>query len=231
MRKSMFWKIGISLLLMAVTSGIVSALSVDEIVANFREKYKNTNNFSADFEETTIVAGKKRVTKGRVNFQKPNLLRQEKFDPSNPDRMTVLIVSDGQTIWSYTPLIKQVTRAELAQDEGSMELLPGFGQSLENVEKNYSLKLVEDELAEKRGIHAVELIPIRQDESPDAAFDFMQVWIRDEDSVPVQFMYKNKKNEMTFILSFTKIKLNENLDESIFKFETPEGVQVITVPD
>jgi len=49
--------------------------------------------------------------------------------------------------------------------------------------------------------------------------------------VPVQFMYKHKKNEMTFILSFKNVKLNEDLDKSTFEFEVPKGVQVITVPD
>jgi len=101
----------------------------------------------------------------------------------------------------------------------------------ENVEKNYSITLVEDKLAEKRGVHVVELVPKNGDQLPDPTFDVLQVWIRDEDSVPVQFMYRSKKNEMTFILSFKNVKVNEDLDESIFKFEVPKGVQVITVPE
>ncbi len=231
MRGFLLSGIGIFLLLMLVTLGVEAAVSVDEVVKNFIENYEKTSIFSADFEQTTLVAGRKRVASGNVIFQKPNLLRQMFFNPSNPENMTQLIVSDGQTLWSYTPLIKQVTRQKLAQDADSMELLPGFGRSLENVEKNYSLSLVEDELAEKSGVRVVELIPKNRAEGSDAMFDIMQVWIRNEDSVPVQFMYKNEKNEMTFILSFKNIKINENLGESTFKFELLKGVQVITVPN
>ena len=77
----------------------------------------------------------------------------------------------------------------------------------------------------------LELVPKKQSENSETVFDVLQVWIRVEDSMPVQFMYKNKKNEMTFILCFKNIRINDDLDESIFKFEVPRGVQVITVPD
>ena len=231
MQASLLRRVVVFLLLLLVMWDIAFALSVEEIFSNFRKKYEKTNNFSADFEETTLVASTKRVASGRLSFQKPNLLRREYLDPSNPKNITQLTVIDGQTIWSYTPLINQVIKQRLTQDENNMEPLPGFGRSLENVEKNYSISLVEDKLAEKRGVHVVGLIPKKQDESSEPMFDVLQVWIRDEDSVAVQFMYKDKKNETTFVLSLKNVKINENLDESTFKFEVPKGVQVITAPD
>ena len=231
MQRFLLQKIGISLLLMLMIFNIASAISVDEIVDNFKKKYEKISNFSTDFEQTTIVVGNKRVANGKLIFQKPNLLKQKYLDPANPEHMTQLIISDGQTLWSYTPLVNQATRQQLVQDESRMELLPGFGRSMENIEKNYSLSLIEDELAEKRGIHVVELKPKSHYANSSSMFDVLQVWIKDEDSVPVQFMYKDEKNEMTFILSFKNIKVNEDLDKSIFKFEVPKGVQVITIPN
>ncbi len=230
MRKTLLHGLGIFLLLTFILLGSAFAIDVDEIATNFREKYESVKNFSANFEQTTIVAGTKRVARGKLSFQKPNLLRQEYSDPANPENMTQLIVADGKIIWSYTPLINQITKQELIQDESRMELMPGFGRSLENIEKNYSLSLAEDELAEKIGIHVVELIPRNQNLGSGAMFDVLQVWIRDVDSVPVQFKYKDQKNETTFVLSFKEVKINENLDESVFKFEPPKGVQIITVP-
>jgi outer membrane lipoprotein-sorting protein len=90
------------------------------------------------------------------------------------------------------------------------------------------MSLTEDELAEKSGIHVVELIPKNQ--GINNMFDVLHVWIRDEDSVPVQFRYKDQKNETTFVLSFKDVKINEKLDEATFKFKPPKGVQIITVP-
>jgi outer membrane lipoprotein-sorting protein len=229
MKKASILEIGIAFLLTLMLMGTAFAIEVQEIARNFREKYAGVKNFSANFEQTTIVAGRKRTAMGKLSFQKPNLLRQEYSEPSNPENMTQLIVADGKMLWSYTPMINQITKQELVQDESRMELLPGFGQSLENVEKNYSLSLVADELAEKGGIHVVELTPRNPD--PNNMFDALQVWIRDKDSVPVQFKYKDQKNEMTFVLSFKDVKINEKLDKSTFKFKPPKGVQVITVPN
>lgn len=231
MKKSLLQGISIFALLMLVFLDAAFALDAKEIVGNFREKYKSVKSFSADFEQTTIVAGRKRIAKGRLNFQKPNLFRQEYVDPANPENMTQLIVADGKKLWSYTPLINQITKQNMVQDESRMELLPGFGNSMENIEKNYSLSLVADELAEKSGSHLVELIPKNVDMNSKTMFDVLRIWIRDADSAPTQFMYKDKKNELTFVLSFKNMKINVELDEATFKFEPPKGVQIITVPD
>lgn len=210
-----------------------TALTVDanEILKNFRTEYKKTKNFTANFEQTTFVAGKKRVANGKLIYQKPNLLRQEFFNTSKPQDMTQLIVSDGKIVYSYTPLIKQVTKQILSSKKKDVELIPGFGESLEGIEKNYELKIIKDDLAEKQGIYLIELTPKRSSVDSSIFFDVLQVWIRYQDSMPVQFMYKDNKNETTFILSFKDIKINEKIDESVFKFKIPDDAQVITVPN
>ncbi len=210
---------------------IAYAISADDIIKDFKKRYASAKSFGADFEQTTLISGRKSVASGKVNFQKPNLLRQEYFDPAKPANMTQIIISDGKVLWSYTPLVNQVTKQSIPQGKEYAELLPGFGVSMENVEKNYTLKLVKDELAEKNGIHVLELIPKGMGSEEGYMFDELQVWVRDVDSVPVQFMYKNKRNEMTFIMTFKNVKINEKLAASIFKFDVPKGAQVIAVPN
>ena len=229
MRK--IYGIALFILMFFIVYELAYAISATEIVKNFKKNYATTKNFNADFDQTTLIAGRKSVATGKVSFQKPNLLRQEYFDPANPENTIQLIVSDGKALWSYTPLVNQVTKQLIPQGKEYTELLPGFGASMENVEKNYSLKLIKDELAEKNGIHVLELIPKDADSDSASMFDELQVWIRDSDSVPVQFMYKNKKNEMTFIMTFKNVKKNEKLVASTFEFEAPKGAQIITVPN
>lgn len=204
----------------------VFSIDAEEITKNVKKAYKNMKNFSADFEQTTIVAGKKRITFGVVTFQKPNLLRQEYYEAENSKKMSQLIISDGKAIMSYTPMIKQMTKQEFSSK--NEEIFPGFGQSLENVEKNYDIKLIKDEVSERKGVHCVELTPKKRDE--DQMFETIQVWVRDEDSIPVQVMYRDSKNGATFFFSFKNIKINSKIDESIFKFTPPPGTQIVTVP-
>ncbi len=210
-----------------VFARLIFPIDAEEITKNVKKAYKNMKNFSADFEQTTIVAGKKRIAVGVITFQKPNLLRQEYYESENSKKMSQLIVSDGKALMSYTPMIKQMTKQEFSSK--NEEIFPGFGQSLENVEKNYDIKLIKDEISERKGVHCVELTPKKQDE--DQIFETIQVWVRDEDSIPVQVMYKDTKNGATFFFSFKNIKINSKIDESIFKFTPPSGTQIVTVPN
>lgn len=205
--------------------GFAHAIDSNDIASKFNKAYKNMKNFTADFEYTTLVAGKKRVAVGKIIFQKPNLLKQEYYESKDSKKVTQLIVSNGKSLLSYTPMIKQVTKKDLKNDE----IFAGLGQSLEKVEKYYNIKLLKDELAEKKNTHLVELSPKKKDEN--SMFDSIQVWVRDEDSIPVQIMYKDNQNEATFFFSFENVKLNDKIDNSVFEFKIPSGAQVITVPD
>ena len=228
MRKSRFHKtIFISAFIfgIAILANSVYSIDVDEIIKNVKKAYKNMKNFNSDFEQTTIVAGKKRVAFGKLAFQKPNLLRQEYYESEKSQKTSQLLVSDGKAVMSYTPMLKQVTKQEFSSKD--QELFPGFGQSLENIDKNYNAKLIKDEIAEKKSVHCVEFIPKKQESQ---MFDVMQIWVRDGDSIPVQVMYKDGKNDATFFFSFKNIKINDKLDESLFKFTPPAGTQIVTIP-
>ena len=228
MQKNLFYHIAISFLLLSMmltVIGFAHAIDADDIAKKFTKVYKNMKNFTADFEYTTLIAGRKRTAVGKITFQKPNLLRQEYYESKDSQKLTQLIVSDGDELLSYTPMIKQVTKQDIKNNDTFL----GLGKSLEKIDKNYDIKLLKDELAEKKNIHLVELAPKKKDDT--SMFDTIQVWIRDKDSLPVQIMYKDDKNEASFFFSFENLKLNNKLDKSIFKFEIPTGVQVITVPN
>jgi outer membrane lipoprotein carrier protein len=211
----------------AIFAQSLYSIDADEITKNVKKVYKNIKNFNADFEQTTIVAGRKRIAFGKLSFQKPNLLRQEYYESEKSQKTSQLLVSDGKSVMSYTPMLKQMTKQEFSIKD--QELFPGFGQSLENIDKNYNAKLIKDEIAEKKGVHCVELSPKKQEEGQ--MFDAIQIWVRDEDSIPIQVMYKDGKNDATFFFSFKNIKINDKLDESLFKFTPPAGTQIVTIPN
>jgi outer membrane lipoprotein-sorting protein len=172
-------------------------------------------------------------------------LRQEYFDNVNPEQLSQLIILDGKTSWSYTPWLNQVTKTEAK----GKELLPGIGKSLEDLPKNYIMELVEDEIANPKGIYRVKLSPKQitpkstQQESRSSARqeprtpteqgvplpEIIEVWIQSKDWVPVQFSYKNQANNMLIITALKNMKLNQKLDESTFKFTVPKDAEVINI--
>ena len=229
MRRHSFLPITFLFCLTFVVVNSAVAITVDEIYRNFKATYEKTENFSADFEQTTHYQNQRSVAKGKLIFEKPNLLRQEYFDNANPKQLSQLIILDGKTSWSYTPWLNQVTKAEAK----GKELLPGIGKSLENLPKNYNMELVEDEIANPKGIYRVRLSPKQVvPESTEQGIplpEIIEVWIQSKDWVPVQFSYKNQANDMLIITALKNVKLNQKLDESTFKFTVPKDAEVINI--
>ncbi|MFQ6040336.1 MAG: outer membrane lipoprotein carrier protein LolA [Candidatus Poribacteria bacterium] len=228
MRHHSFLPLIFLICLMFVANSTI-AITVDEIYRNFQTAYEQSENFSADFEQTTHYQNQRSIAKGRLIFGKPNLLRQEYFDNANPKQLSQLIILDGKTSWSYTPWLNQVTKTE----SNGKELLPGIGKSLENLTKNYNMELVEDEVANPKGIYRVKLSPKRMTpkstEQGAPLPEIIEVWIRSKDWAPVQFSYKNQANDMLIVTALKNVKLNQKLDESTFKFTVPKDAEVINI--
>lgn len=226
----------ISLLLLTCLVRSVSAITVDQIVKNFKKTYETSKNFSAVFEETTYREDTKSVAQGQLIFAKPNLLRKKYVDRNNPKRLAQLIVLDGKISWSYVPLLNQVTK--LKSKNKTKELIPGIGESLEKLKETYDMKLVDDEVAKSKGVYHLELFPKKTIQSTSGQkkplTESIEVWIRSKDWIPVQIAYKSKSEaagDMTIVVSFRKIKINQKLPESTFVFEVPKGAEVIDISD
>jgi len=211
-------------------ANLAFAMTADEIYRNFKNTYEQTENFSADFEQTTHYQNQRSITKGKLFFGKPNLLRQEYFDKDDPEEIAQLIILDGKTSWSYTPWLSQVTKTEAK----GKELLPGIGKSLENLPKNYNMELVEDEIANPKGVYRLKLSPKqiitpKSNKQNSPLPEIIEVWIQSKDWAPVQFSYKDQSNDMLIVTALKNVKLNEKLDESTFKFTVPKGIEVINI--
>jgi len=239
-----FKAIIISLFFILLTQSI-SAITVEQILDNFKKTYEKSKNFSADFEETTYRDDTKSVAKGRLLFAKPNLLRKEYVAQNNPERIVQLIVIDGKFSWSYVQLLNQVTKLKL-KDE-NQGLIPGVGKSLDKLKDIYDMKIVQDEVAESKDVYHIELLPkssalsnnVKGKAQSDSGkenelSEKFEVWIRTKDWVPVQFSYKSESEiagDMTIVISFRKIKINQDLPKSTFVFEPPEDAEVVDISD
>ena len=227
------------LLLLATVVKSEDAYTVDEIFQNFKKAYEKSRNFSAKFEETILQADTKRVNQGRLYFSKPNLLRKEYVSQKDSNQVLQLILLDGEYSWSYTPIVNQVNKMKWSK-LNRKELLPGIGASLEDVQKNYNMKLVRDDVAKKKGIYQIELIakshmlskPVNDTPPPR---ETLAIWIRTDEWLPVQFGYKSEDdagNRESYITSLTNIKRNQALDSTLFNFTVPKGVEIVDLtPD
>ncbi len=206
--------------------------TVDEIFQNFKTAYAQSNNFSANFEETTLFAKNKSVARGRFIFGKPNLLRKEYVDRNDTSKVVQLTVLDGEYGWTYTPILNQVNKMKWNNPE-RRELLPGIGASLEDVQKNYDMTLIPDEFANPKGVHQIELAPKVHMVNTNAK-ETLQIWVKSGEWLPVQFGYETEFEDGTrqsVIVTLTEIKRDKKLAPDLFKFVVPKDAEVIDLSE
>ena len=117
------------------------------------------------------------------------------------------------------------------------ELLPGSGASLEDIQKNYDMKLVADPVANAKGIYQIELTP-KPHMLPKPANgtkpprEVLEIWVQSKEWLPVQFGYRAESddgNNVNVIVSLTNIQRDGELAADTFKFVVPKGVEVIDI--
>ena len=231
-----FWGVVFPFLLLSTTVESGYAYSVDEVFDNFRKAYNASRNFSAEFEETIFRDGVKSSSKGELTFSKPNLLRKRTVGQKDPTQLVQLIVLDGAYSWAYTPMLNQVNKMKLNNPEHE-PLLPGIDASLQDVQKNYDMRLIVDEVANSKGVYQIELTPKPHilskpvDAGPQSR-ETLQIWIQAKDWLPIQFGYKlrsDTESDVSGIISLTNIERDRKLDKGFFKFDIPNGAEVIDI--
>ena len=225
------WMLAV-MILSVLCANPVHPQGVHEIFQNFKTAYEKSENFSANFEETTLFADKKSVARGRFIFRKPNLLRKEYVDRKDASKVVQLTVLDGEYGWTYTPILNQVNKMKWNNPE-RRELLPGIGASLEDVQKNYDMALIPDEFANPKGVHQIELQPKRHMVSTNAK-ESLQIWVKSGEWLPVQFGYKTEFEDGTrqsVIVTLMQIERDKILAPDLFRFVVPKDAEVIDLSE
>ena len=223
------------LILSFICNGLVIAQTADQILKNFKNEYRKSKNFTADFVETTIHGTNKGTSNGRLTFSKPNLLRQDYLNQEDSSEIVQTIVLDGKYSWSYTPLLNQVNKM-IWTDPDRKELLPGIGFSLENLEANYNYQLKDDKLAKEKGFYRMELTPkphlLIQQGDQATIHETIELLIDSKNWLPVQFGYYSNSansNNVSAIITLKNIKRDLPLSADLFKFIIPKGAEVIDI--
>ena len=205
--------------------------NVDEIFQNFKQAYDKSDNFSANFEETTLFANQKSVARGRIVFRKPNFLRREYVGRKDASKVIQITVFDGKYGWTYTPTLNQVNKMKLDNPKG--QLFPGIGASLDDFEAIYDMVLVPDEFANPKGIYNIELTPKKKFANPNVKEKF-QIWVKSDGWLPVQVGHDIELEDgsrQSAIVKFSEIKRDKELAPDLFKFVVPKDAEVINLSE
>lgn len=195
-----------------------SAPALDDVVRSLEASYGKISDLKADFAQTSFNKSLNSTipAKGIVSLKKGGKLRWEYSEPTPQ-----VIVSDGKTLWVFTPSLNQVNVGPapeaLAGPAGSF--LAGLGRLREQFTVRF-LNPVRP--ADAEGDVLLDLAP--KHPLPTLTRLILAVdpkrWLVRKAVVYDQF-------ENTVTMNFTKIQVNSGLADSLFTFTPPRGVATV----
>jgi outer membrane lipoprotein carrier protein len=173
-----------------------------EVLKNIQNKFESITDLSAQL--TQSVNGNVNL-KGKVYYKKENQIR---FEFKN-----ILIVSDGETSWSYNQKDDKVIITDY-ESEGNKIL--SMRQIIFEYPQDCDLNSFKSE-----DQTVLELIP----QDNEFSFTSIKLFIDGDNLITKAMMDDPVTGEIQIELS--DYQLNKNLTDSFFKFSPPEGSQVI----
>lgn len=196
-------------------------LAIDELVAKAQERYEKTADLKAQFiQEVTIKSvNKTEREEGVVYVKNP---RRMLWVYSKPKAKKLII--DPKKAWLYIP----EDHAAYVQDSEKIyesklgvKFLSGIGKLSEDFHIGFS----KPDNVDKNGNYLLTLIP----KVSDTGVDKLYVTIDKENFQLIQCSFTDFYGNVTRI-RLSDIKINNNLDDKLFSFKPPSGVDVFNMP-
>jgi outer membrane lipoprotein carrier protein len=186
--------------------------SVKEITDKLQKRYDSLQDATSHFTQH-VKFGFSKIEQnfsGSLKMKRPNKYRIE------TEYQT--LVTDGTTVWSYSPVNKQVLldRYKETPDSFAPE------QFLLNLPANYFASLVQQEKKGEATWVALKLVP-KDDQS---FIKSMKVWI-EEGTWVVRKVEMLDVNDTEKTYDIQEIKINTGLKDVTFTFTAPAGTEVV----
>lgn len=197
--------LGILLGLLAVPA------SAGEALERLQDFTQGLESFTAAFEQTRYDEEQQPIRKssGQVWLKRPGLFRWEYLEPY---RQT--IVADGERLWIYDVELEQVTVRKTERALGTAPIM--LLSDSQPLSEQFDLT----DLGKREGLYWVRLEPKVDDT------DFRAIYLGfDERSLKVMEL-RDRFDQATQIV-FNNVELNPDISAKRFRFEPPDGVDVI----
>ncbi len=198
--------------LVAAAPAAEASDSARGLVRAIEEHYARTRDMVARFSQSyrSGMLGREIVERGRLSMKQPGRMRWEYQDPEPK-----LFVSDGRSFYFYVPADKQVVVSEQDPRRSlAARLLSGRGGILDEFDAAL-------ETPEEEGVLRLRLVPRKPQTDVDRATIDAEPGGRIR-SILLEDVQGNRTR-----FRFEGVRENSGLDERLFRFVVPKGVEVV----
>ncbi len=198
--------------LFVVGSVLLASQNAEEVLEKVRKHYETVKDAELRFTEKVRfpMAKIEQQISGTLFVKKNNKYRVELDDR--------VIVTDGQTLWSYSASNNQVIIDRFKQDEKS--LTPE--KILVGTPENFTATLVGEEMLAGSETTILKLVP--KDEQ--SFIHSLRLWIDEKEWMIRQVEIVDVSEKQT-TYAVLELRTNTGLQDSRFVYRIPEGVDVV----
>jgi outer membrane lipoprotein carrier protein len=192
--------------------------ALEEVLRGLEGAYGKMQDLRADFSQTAFNKSLNQTipAEGTVYMKRGGKLRWEYREPTPQE-----IVSDGKTLWVYTPTLNQVNVGAapeaLAGPAGSF--LSGLGRLREHFHVRF---LNPAQPRDAEGLAVLDLAP----KQPLPTLTRLVLSL-DPKSWEVRRAIVHDQFENTVTMKFTRLTVNSGLADTLFTFVPPKGVATV----
>ena len=210
-RRMMFILLAV-VILPELNPGNASAIDADDIVKRVQDRYKKIDNDAADMEQVLFwkLTQAKDTTMGKIYLKKKDFFRWEIKNQT--------FVTDGNTVWTYSPVNNQTVIDRYRPTEDTFlpqQFIFSFG-------KDYKAELAGEEKLDDKEFYVLILRPVR----PHDIVKRARVWVDKKNWLTQRIEYEDINENLT-TYNFTNIQFDKNLQANLFKFQSPPGTEII----
>ena len=210
MRVYKYWKLMAGLVLLSLLATPCMAAQVNA-VARMQAFLSRVHSLKADFTQVVLDANLQTIkqSSGTLAIKRPNRFR---WDYAAPNRE--VIDADGRRVWIYDVELQQVTVKSLT---GTLAASPAVLLAGSNdVQQNFTVK----NLGAENGLEWVGITP----KVKDTDFESVRLGFRGDMVAAMEL--KDALGNLTRI-TFSHLRVNPPLPDSLFRFTPPKGADVI----
>ena len=199
--------------------------SAELVVREVQKRYEATNDFTADVRQEMTIASLERTltARGTVSYKKPGRLRWQLEGADGQ-----VIVADGSNLWLYQPEERQVLKAPFEsafRASAPISFLLGVGHIVDDFEFSIEPGGGEPAGGTPEPLTWLKLIP-RQG---DGALGWLRLGVtRHTFDIGIAEIHDQVGNVTR--LQFSNMKRNVGLDDGLFRFQVPDGIDVVEAP-
>lgn len=195
------------------------AAELKDVVDNLQQRHEKIKDYQADFSQEAVLKLGQTTEKavGKVYIKKPDMMR---WDYDKPRRQQIII--NKSEIIIYIPDEKQVMKDRAPQGSVNMS---SFITNVAKIREDFNIAFYQNKKEPNSGRYFLELTPKKEGMNiAKAVLD-----VSEKDFLIQKLSITDLQGNITNV-SFSDIKIDAGIKDSLFAFKIPKGVEVIERP-